>query len=166
MLGKIEGRRRRGHQRMRQLDGITDEMNMNLGKLQEMVKDRKAWHAAVHGVAKSQTRLGNWTTATQPKRQQTISEKGHRVNILGNTGQTVCVTTTQLCGHSKRSHKTEGEELKGAVFQQNLIPDAKTWISCNFTITKYSFCKNNCKIKASFLAHRLYKNRQQARFGP
>ena len=52
MLGKIEGRRRRGHQRMRWLDSITDSMNMNLGKFWEMVKDREAWHEAVHGVAK------------------------------------------------------------------------------------------------------------------
>ena len=54
MLGKIEGRRRRGHQRMRWLDGISDAMKMKLGKLQEVVKDRAAWHAAVHGVTKSQ----------------------------------------------------------------------------------------------------------------
>ena len=64
MLGKIEGRRRRGWQRTRWMDGITDLMDMSLSKLRDMVKDREVWHAAVHGVGRSQTRLSDWATTT------------------------------------------------------------------------------------------------------
>ena len=83
MLGKTEGRKRRGHQRIRWLDSITNAMNMNLSKLQEIVRDREAWHATVHGVAKSQTWLNNNNKLIKHSNEKTqIDTKTRPIYIL------------------------------------------------------------------------------------
>ena len=96
MLGMIEERKKRGHQMMRWLDSIADAKNMNLGKLQEMVKDREAWQAAFHDVAKSQTWLGNWRITTTICSQASLSVI-HSLNKYFRVPTKCCTQYLVLC---------------------------------------------------------------------
>ena len=105
MLEKIEGKRRRGQQRMRWLDDIPDSMHMSLSKLQKLLMDREAWHAAVHGVAKSQTWLSKWTELNKPQRHRLLlfHHAGllSRVPLLQQTYSTLLPPRSQLSAGPK-----------------------------------------------------------------